>query len=505
MKNHIIVFILGSFSALSMAPTNFWPAIFIGLSGLFYYTNKTVSPRKAFITGLLFSLGYFGFSLSWIGNALLVEDNPYWWAYPIAVSGLPVILSLFTGLALYIHKKLSSPEMSYATFISFCTAIFISEFARGHLFTGFPWNLYGYTWVNIPSITQIVALSDIYLLTLLTIFWATSPAFIIMVKSKQRYVTTVLVILSITTCAAYGVNRIKQYTSLQQGKIEIIVVQPNIKQSEKWKIENRANNFLSFIDMSKAQNNLSQNQNDAHYIIWPETAISQDLMNTPWVKEEIKQVLKSYKKPAYIMTGALRYNKETKAYYNSIITYDNNAEITQTYDKSHLVPFGEYMPLENIFDIAPIVGFNGFKKGAGEIQWKTTENITITPLICYEAIFPKPPLNNQSDMIINVTNDGWYGKSAGPYQHLVQTQFRAIEAGTPFVRSANTGISAIITPLGRIKTSIPLLQKGTITANLPKPLDNSLRSNYTNLAIIFILITLTYTCQYSRHKLTATK
>ncbi len=455
MKKFIFLFALGAFASLSMAPTNFWPALFLGLSVLYICVSRTPKTLGAALHGFAFSLGYFGFSLSWIGNALLVEDNPYWWAWPLAISGLPLILSLFTFVFCTIHKKICKQRNDIFTLISFTIALFLTDYARGHLFTGFPWNLYAYTWITAPPIAQIAGIWNIYLLNGLTIFWALCPAFILCNKNKtpERIFFICLTITSFIAAYTYGTNQINYAKEPDGEQFEITIAQPNIKQSEKWKPENRANNFISLLELSK-YNQKTNAKVKAHYIIWPETAISQDLINSPWVIEYISKMLSEYPNPAYLITGALR--RKNNNYFNSIIVLNNQGETINTYDKSHLVPFGEYMPLSNIFDIAPIVGFTGFQKGTPNITLDMPEGIKITPLICYEIIFPDKI--TASDLIINTTNDAWYGDSAGPYQHMVQTQFRAIEANTPIARAANTGISGFITRNGN------LIKKSTINS-----------------------------------------
>ncbi len=454
MKQLVIIFALGAFSSIAMAPHNLYAALFIGISGLYIFLCGSPTPLKSALTGFMFSLGYFGFSLSWIGNALLVDGNPYWWAYPIAVSGLPMILSLFTAVFCYIYKVICKSTNGLASYIIFVILLTLSEYARGHLFTGFPWNLYGYTWIEVMPIAQIAALWDIYLLTTLTIFWASAPAFILTSKytNKIKVVFSILISASFIFSYIFGVMRIENHPPEPSPDYEVIIIQPNIKQSEKWNIDKRSDNFIKQIELSKYNPSKNSAQKKAYYIIWSETAISQDLLNSKWVVDTISNMLKDYPNNAYLIAGALRYDREIKSYFNSIITFNNKGEIIHIYDKSHLVPFGEYMPFENIFDIAPIVGFTGFEKGAGRVTFEMPEDIKFSPLICYEVIFPRKVINtsNKPDFIVNVTNDAWYEGSAGPHQHLVQARFRAIETGIPLFRSANTGISAIITPLGYV-------------------------------------------------------
>lgn len=468
MKIALFIFALGAFSSLAMAPANLYPALFVGLSGLYIFLNHAPTPLKAGISGFIFSLGYFGFSLSWVGNALLIEDNPYWWAYPIAVSGLPIVLSIFTAISCCLYKTLCKNKNNIASHLIFTILISLAEYARGHLLTGFPWNLYGYTWIEVLPIAQLASLWNIYLLTAVTIFWCAAPAFLISSNhnNKIKLIAGFLIISTFIASYIFGINRINSYSYKYYEQFEVVVIQPNIKQSEKWLPEKIAQNFTKEIELSKYKPDKNTANKEAYYIIWPETAISQDFIDSTWAMDMIKEMLGSYPNKAYLITGILRYNKKDRTYFNSVITINNNAEIINIYDKSHLVPFGEYMPMSNIFDIAPIVGFTGFKKGKGATIQTLTEEINFLPLVCYEIIFP---INKElkPDFIINVTNDAWYGSSAGPYQHLIQAKFRAIESGTTVIRSANTGISAIISPIGTSQTQGSLSKKSVLIEKIP--------------------------------------
>ena len=454
-----------------MAPHNFWPGLFVALSGLYICIYRAKTPKAAALFGCIFSLGYFGLSLSWVANALLVEGNPYWWAWPLAISGLPIILAPFTAAACAIYKIICKNNNSITSFLIFCLCLSIAEFARGHLFTGFPWNLYGYAWIDVLPIAQLASLHNIYLLSTLTVFWAVAPGFILTWQERKHYknLFSLIIVTSIACGYIYGTKRLHSTHTTNLQSTAVIVVQPNIQQSEKWKAEKRVDNFLQLIQGSVYN---AEEYSDAvknHIIVWPETAISQDLLDSLWVKEQISKTLSGYPNNAYLVSGALRYTRATDSYNNSILTIDNAGEIISIYDKRHLVPFGEYMPFSNIINIAPIVGFTGFEKGAKESTQSIPSGLSFNALVCYEIIFPsyaQSPKNTPTDIIINVTNDAWYGESAGPYQHLVQTQFRAIETGSPVVRSANTGISAIISSQGVVLQSKPLNESGTLYAPL---------------------------------------
>lgn len=202
-------------------------------------------------------------------------------------------------------------------------------------------------------------------------------------------------------------------------------------------------------------------------------------------------MLDSYPGKAYLITGALLYNQTNEHYYNSIIIFDNNADIIATYNKHHLVPFGEYMPFDDLLKISPIVGFSGFKQGSGQKTLQTQEGLRFLPYICYEIIFPNNNINPSSppDILLNSTNDGWYGDSSGPYQHLVQAKFRAIETGIPLLRSANTGISAIVTPLGNNLIPEELLHEKVYSYKLPRRINAQFDQKNIESAVIWLLIT----------------
>lgn len=473
----VLCFALGAISSYAMAPYNIWACLFLGLSGFFIIVDRSKSASKTAILGFFFSMGYFGLSLSWVANALLVEGNPYFWAWPLALCGLPFILSLFTAFFLAIYQKIAVKKPPAIKFIIFTIALCIAELARGHLFTGFPWNLYGYTWISIPQIANSVALYNIYGLTFLTIFWALTPAITLhkTVRIESKILILCISIISFISIYYYGTQKLNDYETdkaTHKHFANVIVVQPNIKQSEKWHPEKQRDNFMKLLEITLNAAK-ETNADTKNLIIWPETAIADNVLNSEWARGQITQTLGTFESETYLITGALRQtgkeNIKKTEFFNSIIVFDKNMKVKATYDKSHLVPFGEYMPLSEIFDIAPIVGFQGFSKGKSPEPISLTDTITFLPLICYEIIFPHMASMTQivkNNIIVNVTNDAWYGTSAGPYQHLVKSQFRAMEQKTIVIRSANTGVSAVILPNGQIENSLPLNQAGYILKKL---------------------------------------
>ena len=222
----LLSFALGSQSALSMAPFNMWYLLFLGLGGLYFTLANSPSNKHAFLYGWSFAFGYFLFGLSWIGQALLVDGNPYQWAWPLAISGLPFILAPFTACACFLSKRYFHLN-TIPGFVFFVATISLFEWLRGHMFTGFPWNLYGYTWFDILPLIQVASIDSVYLLTFLTILWMTFPGFLLTLiqntNAEQSKTHTVslsilcfVVLLSFISAYAYGYNRIKRYNALPE-------------------------------------------------------------------------------------------------------------------------------------------------------------------------------------------------------------------------------------------------------------------------------------------------
>lgn len=478
-------FVFGAISALALAPISFVPALFAGLSG--FYALLRIIKRKShgFFIGFFYFCGYFGFGFYWIGNALLVEGNDYWWAWPLAVTGLPIMLALFGAIASYIYVKLYTPQ-NWHGLLGFIMCISLAEWCRGNLFTGFPWNLFGYSWSASLPMMQVVSFSGIYTLSALTVFWAASIGFLF-VSRDRKIIKACVAFISVSSflgCYIYGYGRVEGAQTEYNKDYRLVLVQPNIQQSQKWNPQEIVVNYYSMLGLSRNNDVATQDPAPkATYIVWAETAFPYGLLNNQQYKQALINMLQSYPEEAYLVSGTLRYEEKTDSYYNSIVLIDKNGVAIETYDKNHLVPFGEYMPLDEYLDISPIVGFKGFDSGDGYRILSTPEGVKILPLVCYEIIFPEVlprPYTKELDVVINVTNDAWYGISAGPYQHLAQASFRAVELGAPVVRVANTGISAVIDANGRILQSIPLGEKNKLVSFLPRK-SVKISENYFNM------------------------
>ncbi len=463
--------------------------LIIGLSFFFVLFTKIEKPGIAFLSGWFFGFGYFLISLFWIGNALLVEGNEYKWAWPLAVTGLPFMLSFFPALAVYATKKIAAHQDTIVQFLLFCVSLALCGWLRGNLFTGFPWNLFGYSWFHYLPVIQLVSVGGIYFLTLFSLLWCTAPALLFLERKKKTVMLVLLIALSFICNLGWGLHRLSTYEPAYEPGLTIRIVQPNIPQHEKWDGHKMLANFRKTIALSSKK---AETEANTTYVIWPETTMSYLFLENPAFIKEITSFLKAIPGNTYLLSGALRRKKmdNDTFYFNSLVVISEQGDIESAYNKSHLVPFGEYIPLKKWIPLLPIVQFSGFIPGNG-ITTSQAGGETFplfTPLICYEILFPGHVAKSDTDFIVNVTNDGWYGESAGPYQHMNMAVFRAIEEGVPVIRVANTGISGVINPMGQFFLKTRTYTEFVDDAPLPKRLGQKTpyRNNKETFFFVFI-------------------
>lgn len=503
----ITAFTLGALSTLAMAPYEIAPVLFVTLGGLYALLSRRESRRSIFACGWAFGFGYFVFGLSWIGNALLVDGNEYAWAYPLAIAALPSVLAFFPAVMLTVWRRSFDPR-TLAGYLGFGACLGLSEWLRGHIFTGFPWNLLGYTWAGFLPVAQVAALSDVDLLTLLTILWSAAFGFIPLYKAsqKRKMITALTITASFMAALLYGYNKLG-IEIRTRGDIDFVLVQPNIPQSEKWLPELFSRHFNTHLDLTESQGLTAGKSVKSTYVIWPETAIPLAFTHHPDAAGMIAQTLSYFPEQTFLLAGAVsRPDKEagqTDSYYNSLVTYDKTGKIVSKFDKFHLVPFGEYIPYEDELGLTPITGLGGFGSGPGPKTLSVEPGFSFSPLVCYEIIFPRKVTDESADSkrpdaLINVTNDGWYGISAGPYQHLAQARFRAIEEGIPVIRAANTGFSAVIDPHGRILYSSELYKEEAVRHALPMSIETKKSMTYLSMVVLLATLLVAYYLQYIR-------
>lgn len=486
-KPKISCLLLGLLSGLVFAPTFLLPAL-LTLSYLCYLVQKSKDWKEAAKLGYIFGFGHFLSGIYWISIGVSVYISDFWWAIPFALFGLPIILAFFISANCVFSFFVRNNK--YYHFI-FCLYWVLFEWVRSWIFTGLPWNLIGYAFSFSDILIQPLNIIGIYGLSFIVIYISTScyPFF-----TKQFDQLKVLLLTSSITLAViitYGSVRLYNYPT-DFTDIKVRLVQPSIPQTDKWNEEEFWHNLMLHI-------NLSENPQPVDLVIWSEAALVVPY-DIPAVKSELLGLLNSV--DATLITGGISDNKkrgEDFELYTAMYALEKNGNKLFEYHKSHLVPFGEYMPFKKILPFKKLThGFVDYTEGNGGLVYLDKYDLKIKPLICYESIFPDfvRTNNETADVIINVTNDAWYGKSSGPYQHFHISRIRAVENGLPMVRVANNGISAIIDPLGRVIKKLDLNETNYIDGLIPKKLDSptifSKFGNITILLIVFFIFLVNY-------------
>lgn len=476
----------GALMVPAMPPYGLWPLLFVGFP-VFYLILAGLRGWRAFAAGWAFGFGYFSYGLYWIANALKVPGNDYAWVYPFAIAGLPALLALFTAFAAWFIRRCGTDMATLAGYLLFCATLGAAEWLRGHLFTGYPWNLYGYAWAAFLPVAQLAALGGSYFLTLLTIMGAAVPGYALIAPRPAAKNATILTVLAFGLTVAYGFVRLEINPTTYRPDILVRAVQPNIAQEDKWNPRKAVSNFERHLLLSQAK---PENAAKTTILVWPETAVPFYMMNDMSARAALRTILEGYEMPVYLVTGLLRRDAvagasaEDAAFYNSLTVLNRDLDSLAVYDKAHLVPFGEYLPFQKYLPFGPFVQFAGFEAGEGLRTIGVHGLPSFSPLICYEIIFPGAVVEKgtRPEWLVNVTNDGWYGDSMGPRQHFTMAVFRAIEQGVPVIRSANTGISGLVDPVGRVLHKSPLFTTDDTDLPLPKPAPSlNLFSRYGNI------------------------
>jgi apolipoprotein N-acyltransferase len=479
----LVAFLAGAFATLALAPLNIWPAPFLAFPILIWLIDGSAAGRlggtlAAAGAGWWFGFGYFVVGLYWIGNALLVDAKTFGWLLPFAVVALPAALAVFTALGTALARLLWGRGPSRV--LALAIGLTVSEWLRGHLFTGFPWNAFGYALASPLPLAQGAALVGIWGLTFLAVAIYAAPAVLADDRGDTRrpWVAPALGAALLAALAVYGALRLQATPTTFVDGVRLRIMQPDLQQDEKFNYSQKQQVMDRYLALSdRASGPRSSGLRDVTHLIWPESAFPFFLTRDAGALAQIAALLPA---GTVLITGAVRAPEGvpeaavTRA-YNSVYVIDHDGSILSVYDKVHLVPFGEYLPFQEFLEqlglqqITKLRG--GFIPGDRHRVLKVPRAPDVLPLICYEIVFPEAvPRGERPGWMVNLTNDGWFGVSPGPYQHLQQARIRAVEQGLPLVRAANTGISAVIDPIGRIIDRLPLGTDGVLDARLPQPI-----------------------------------
>lgn len=481
-----IAFAAGASGALALAPFHIVPAMFAPLTVAVWLIDGAADAKEAsrFRVGPLVSaagagwwlgFGYFLAGLWWLGAAMLVEADQFAWALPLAVFGLPAVLALFPALGFAIARLLWSS--GGARVFALAAGLGAAEWLRGHILTGFPWNDFGMALAGAGPLAQTGSLVGLYGLDILAIVIFAAPATLVDRRPGQRgFMTgaTRAATALFIAMLAFGAFRLGTNETEYVDGVKLRLMQPNLPQDAKFRPENGSEilrHYLALSDRATAPGH--SGVADVTHLIWPESAFPYVISREPQALAAIARALKGN----ILITGAARAEGDGAGkrgrIFNSIEALRGD-RIVASYDKVHLVPFGEYLPLEGV--LRPL-GVNHlvpgiWDRGTGPRRLDAPGLPPVAPLICYEAIFPGEAAQEidgkRPQLLLNLTNDGWFGRTTGPHQHLAQARLRTIEEGLPMIRVANTGVSAIVDAYGRVLQSLPLGEEGVIDGRLPR-------------------------------------
>ena len=463
-RRWLAAWLFGLGSVLAFPPVGWWPALFVALPALVWQIDGAGTRRAAFAVGWWFGLGHFMAGTYWISNSLLVEADRFAWLIPPTLVGVSAYLAVYPALACVFALWM---RPGWPRIAALATAWTGMEMLRGVAFTGFPWNPVGSIWSEIPAMIQPAAAVGVYGLGLMTVALAAAPA---LLASGRRDAVAVALGVPLVLAAVWGAGsmRLERAETEFHPGVEIGIVQPNLPQHEKVRAAFRRRHFAEHLAMTRAE----AIRGTTHFV-WPETAIGFALSRVPGAAEAVARALP---RDGLVISGALRAGPRGERpvrIWNSLVAIDGTARRVAVYDKARLVPFGEYVPLRSVLAFTQVTGGRiDFSRGPGRRTLAVPGLPTFSPLICYEMIFSGRVVDpdKRPEWLLNVTNDGWFGDSAGPYQHFAAARMRAVEEGLPVVRAANSGISAAIDPYGRVVQRLGLGKRAVLRVALPAAL-----------------------------------
>lgn len=483
-RRRLIALLAGASGALALPPLDLWPLVVVPMTVAVWLIDGAVGQTPwrralaALATGWWWGFGFFLAGLWWLGAAFLVEADKFAWAMPLGVVALPAGLAVFPALGFACARLIWPAGASRILILA--VALAMSEWLRGHVMTGFPWNLYGMMLAGQPQIAQFASVVGAYGLTLIAVAVGAAPAALGGHETGPgRWRAPVVALLALAGLVGYGLWRVPSTPSPTVAGVKLRLMQPNLAQDAKFSARNSEAILAHYLALSdRATSPTTLGVQDVTHLIWPESAFPFLLGRTPAALSRIAALLPP---GATLITGAARAGEglpgeSRPPIFNAVQVVDDEGVIRASYDKVHLVPFGEYLPavFERLIRGVGLSEFvsvpGGFAAGPRRMALAVRGLPLAAPLICYEVVFPgeATPPGPRPGFLLNLTNDGWFGQTSGPYQHFAQARLRAVEEGLPLVRVANTGISGVVDAYGRVTGSLALGTEGVLDAALPR-------------------------------------
>lgn len=507
-----VAFCAGALSALAMAPFFASPVLFVTLPVLVWLIDGSTgtSQRAGFFSaakaGWWFGFGYFLLGLFWVGEAFLVEADKFAWLMPFAVVTLPAGLALFTAAAAGVARLAWWPGL--ARVLVLAITLSVAEWLRGHILTGFPWSVLGYALTSPLPLMQSASVLGIYGLTLVCVAVFAGPLVLIADAKPDARLTALrnallLATVPVLALYAFGAWRLSGGPVPMLDGVRVRVVQASVPQRDKWRPEKQREIFEDQLSLSRHDGNGKRDDlGGITHLIWPEAAMPFLPLEHPEALQAIGALLPD---GTQLLSGALRLKHspattpgEARQGYNSLMVFGDQGNLEQTYDKIHLVPFGEYLPMQTLLESVGLEQLTrwrgGFSIGAMPRPLLSIPGLPpVAALICYEAIFPAAVVQGEErpGLLINVTNDGWFGDTTGPWQHFHQSRVRAVEEGLPIIRAANNGVSAVIDSQGRVVAMLILNARGVLDSGIPTSIGPTVYakfgdSTFVALALVFL-------------------
>lgn len=467
---------LAAIASLALPPIDFTPAI-LCLSWPAYHLAKATTQRNAFWIAGVMGLGWFVASTHWTAHSLLVGTAEFWYLLPLAAIGVPAILSCFWAVAGALAWRLGETESGRILWL--IVALSLTEFARGFVATGFPWNAPGYAFSATLASLQSASWFGLYGLNIFVFAAACTPA--IWAFGSRRVAYILLIVPGLLTAAGFMRLSHAEFNGQQTLK-SVRLVQPNYSQEVKWDKSRRRVNLQELVTLSRGEKPVPQ------LIIWPETAFTGFMDSDARLLRQT--AIEATPIDGYLITGLLRM-AEGRRLHNSAVLMNGEGVVQHIYDKRRLVPFGEFAPFRDWLPFVDVIaGPQDFSPGRVHQLFDVPGFGLVQMSICYESIFPGGLISGDTrpDMIVNITNDGWFGRTLGPWQHLAQAQMRAVEEGIPLIRVANTGISAAFDPYGRRLGGLSHGTKGAVDVGVSAPVSIPIFARYRFLPFVLLLI-----------------